>query len=316
MPSSPSTRAPLADGGGALAKLPRWEDVSPDLRRSFDDRIAKLDVLPLGTVRLVSALCDPDADPREIARMAAVDPSIAAELFRLVNSAFFGLREPVRTIQRALLFLGYTRVKFVVLRLGLGRAAGDSLPRRRLTEVWRHCFLAGEALQALEPWLPGIDIKEVQTAALLHDLGKALLAESPVRDGLADELECESEALPMEERILLETDCFGLNHCLLGVRISERLQLPPLVSAVQEHHHLPVECLPENGRPQIAAVKLASILAHHFAYRDDEERGGPIFPTPDLAPYRRLFPSLPDYADLVERVEPVLLEASSFLAAG
>lgn len=314
-PPPPAPTFPLG------VKLPRpWEEVEPTLRVRVEQRIAALDRLPLATVRLLPMLENPAADPREVASLAATDPSMAAEIFRLVNSPFFGLRQPVASLHRAVLHLGYSRVKFVVTRLGLERAVPTgSVSERRIRELWRHSFLTCEAVLALQSRLAGLDVHAVHTAALLHDLGKLLQFELEMRDGLAETLELDSDAVPMEERAILEDHCFGVHHGVLGERVSERLHMPPLVRAVQRFHHHPLDVLhgsaPPGTRGAIAAVKLSSLLARAFLQgraggRDPIET---VFTPPPIAPFRAVFPGLPEFPALLAAVERPLGHALALL---
>lgn len=165
-----------------------WEDVDPDLRASVDARIARLDSLPLGTVRILSALDEPGVSIARVARIVARDPGVAAEIFRVVNSAAFGLRKPVGDVHRALVVLGYTQVRSIAMRLGVERAVGR---RAELDALWRHSHLTCEALQAIAAPLGGSRAHAWFTAALMHDLGKLLRADLGGGDGV----ELENDAL-------------------------------------------------------------------------------------------------------------------------
>ncbi len=327
-PGDAATHATLPLGDEAAAGPPRrpmtWDEVAPRLRERLTDRIAGLSTLPTAMNDLIGVLQNEDADPAEVARIASTDPAVVAEILRIVNSAFFGLQAKVSDLHRAILLLGYNRVKFVVLRLAIeGDLARGADPGRtkRLRSVWRHSYLVSEAVSLLIRRHGGVRAPEAATAALLHDAGKLLLVELPPRDDLDSGSVFRGVPLTMEQRIFLEEDYFGVNHCLIGERIGAKLSLPPVVRIIQAlHHHdldgSEVSALAGTPVSMLALVKLADILAHDLQARLRTESGlaTPLRQEPPrMEVYRKSCPRLPDYDDLVESFTAPLRRSASFI---
>jgi len=131
----------------------------------------------------------------------------------------------------------------------------------------------------------------------------------------------DSAGIPVEERVYVEQDLFGVNHCLVGGLVAEHLSLTHLVRSVQLYHHHPVNAiwnlhLNSDVIQIIAAVKLADIIVHAF---EDQRHPQPQIMTglinrdPDVASFRPFFPNLPDFPILMGFLEPELQKSVGFL---
>ena len=77
--------------------------------------IKELPTLPQVAVTLMDLLDDPDTSAPEINRVMARDPSLAAKILRLVNSAYYGLANRVSSLNQATVMMGFKAVKSVAL---------------------------------------------------------------------------------------------------------------------------------------------------------------------------------------------------------
>ncbi|NOQ80895.1 MAG: HDOD domain-containing protein [Methylophaga sp.] len=62
-------------------------------------------------MELLVKLQDPEVEAKELANIISLDVSLSYKLLRLINSAFFGLRREVDTLQQALVMLGHSKIK-------------------------------------------------------------------------------------------------------------------------------------------------------------------------------------------------------------
>lgn len=62
-------------------------------------------------MELLVKLQDPEVEAKELANIISLDISLSYKLLRLINSAFFGLRREVDTLQQALVMLGHSKIK-------------------------------------------------------------------------------------------------------------------------------------------------------------------------------------------------------------
>ena len=117
-------------------------DLLDTLRRTFAQRdqvgeesvvailgkVRKLPNLPAIYHELVTTLKEDEVSLARVARIVRRDPAITAQLLKMVNSAFFGLKRHVNSIETALRFLGIETFKTLVLGQGGRRPAAKRPP--------------------------------------------------------------------------------------------------------------------------------------------------------------------------------------------
>lgn len=65
----------------------------------------------LAVLKLMAELNNPEADARDVERIVTTDVTLSYRLLRYVNSAFFGLRKKIDSIQRAIVLLGFRNIR-------------------------------------------------------------------------------------------------------------------------------------------------------------------------------------------------------------
>ena len=84
-----------------------------DILRKKIESIGGLPTLPRVASEIIARVSDPDSSMKDISKIIHQDPSLAAKILKVANSAFYGLRQEVSTLQLAMVVLG-----------GLGSPAG------------------------------------------------------------------------------------------------------------------------------------------------------------------------------------------------
>jgi putative nucleotidyltransferase with HDIG domain len=182
------------------------------------------------------------------------DASLSSELLRRANSALYGLRSQIATVERAVTMLGLDQVKGLAMTVGVGSYLRASLRLAVLRRCWRHslgCALIAEELA------PALDVRPDQayTAGLLHDVGRlGLLVKYP--QSYADLLNvCMENSFDLMSS---ERDLFEIDHCEAGAWLAEGWQFPrELVESIADHHNRQ----PERAEPLLRVVHLACRLA-------------------------------------------------------
>jgi putative nucleotidyltransferase with HDIG domain len=196
----------------------------------------------------------------QVADVIRRDPSMTARLLRLVNSVYYGLSNPVSSIEEAVFYLGVRQIRRLAIVTpvieDLQKLAGHTgFPWR---EFWRHCIataiMTRETLGEVQPGSDEVDY----VAGLLHDVGKIIMVAA-----FPDYFEQIQARLREEKPDLLrmETETLGLNHCELGARYLSAHKLPAAtIQAVRFHHH------PGSATAEIrlvAAVQVADLFVRH-----------------------------------------------------
>ena len=232
----------------------------PDLK-AVVSRLKSVPSLTPVYVAIMSELRKEEASARRVGDLVAKDSGMAAKILQLANSPFFGSRmavvEPAQAVQR----LGLETVRALVLTVHVFQQLDlRTVTRFRLGKVWRHSIAAAgfARLIARLQDAPADVASEAFTAALLHDIGKLVLAGSLPDDYAVIVEQAESDDLPTWQ---VELELMRTTHAEIGAYLLGLWGLPePIVEAVARHHH-PSESPAPDYCP-LGAVHVADVIEH------------------------------------------------------
>jgi putative nucleotidyltransferase with HDIG domain len=216
------------------------------------------------------------------------DPAMCAKILQLVNSAFFGVVRSVTDIKTAVSCLGINVLQSLVLSVEIFRVFHPvkPIPGFSLPEIGMHSQLTSKITADIGrgSLIPGIGL----CAGLLHDVGKAVLAEV-APDHLARALEgARLDRVPL---YVAEENLIGVSHAEVGAYLLAMWGVPHLIVEAVAHHHHP---------ERVAHQKLDLVSSLYFAnwIANDYEA--------------RVSPGLHTYAELNEDIVTTLGVASKF----
>jgi putative nucleotidyltransferase with HDIG domain len=161
--------------------------------------------------------------------------AVSAKLLQLVNSAFFGMSREIATVPVAVGYLGFEVLKQLVLTVELFCTFSSEwrTPGFSIEEIQRHSHWVAALASRLA--IAPQQTAAVSIAALLHDVGKLILAarlRKPFEQALKVSFE---ENRPL---YLVEEELTGTSHAQIGAYLLGLWGLPPaVVEAVSDHHH-------------------------------------------------------------------------------
>ena len=254
--------------------------------------------LPRTYSELRQVLSDPEASIDRVVKIVEQDVAISAKVLQLVNSAFFGVTREISDIQTAVSYLGMTILQNLVLSVEVFRsfAPRKSIPGFSLDEFHQHSQLA--ARLASEIGRRSRISNAVAVGALLHDIGKLVIAER-APEHLARALKGVGE----ERRPLyvIEEELVGVSHAEVGAYLLSLWGLPsPVVEAVAHHHH--PERVPQEKFDMISVIYLANQLVHQHAGASSESYEVLPVIEPKIMAIPEVSENLPDWHDLAEAV--------------
>ena len=189
-------------------------------------------------LRLETHLRRGDTSARQLGRLIEGSPALAARVLRLSNSAFYSPSEPVVGLSRAVVLLGDTVLRQLVLTsLITSRRATARTPRQSLAAA----RLMGDAVRsavvcrALASATRLASPDDAFVAGLLHDLGHIYLLDDDDDRYAGYMLEASDYTDTLELELLL---C-GTAHTDVGAVFAETWHLPASVSDVLQEHHDP-----------------------------------------------------------------------------
>jgi len=206
----------------------------PDL----EDLVAstgKLAALPSTVVELLFLLDDPTGCAEDVKKIIERDPAMTANVLKLANSAFYGVRRDITSVRDALILLGNRCVAALSFATGMAPVMRRELTGYGLTrhEFWNHSLISGAASseavrQAGEPHL----CSEAFTAGLVHDIGMLVIDPWLNQNGIV--LETEGPRLGV---LRLEQEELGFDHCQAGALLAGNWGFPQgLVDPIARHH--------------------------------------------------------------------------------
>ena len=218
--------------------------------------------LPAYVFELSGLLSTAPVDLRRVCRIIRTDPSLAAQVIRLCNSAMLGLRGRVSNIEHAVILLGTERLRTLVLTCSLVECVGNFLPQTELQSFWQHSLLTATLSERSALCLHYSEAEQAYLAGLLHDLGVLPLLILALRSKGA---KLTPGTIMWGEAVELEQQQFGVDHCLVGKCIGLSWNFSPEIIDVLEHHHRPQEA--RQDRVLVEIVGAADLVCQMHGVR-------------------------------------------------
>src|ERR1700761_3648779 len=233
----------MSDLRSANARLPTR--VSPALSAEETDKrkqrlltvLSKgLPTLPQYVLDLNALLSNASVDLKKVGAVIRTDPSLSAQILRLCNSALFGLRRRVISIEQAAVLLGTERLRTLVLACSVMQFAGKRLTGPQLASFWQHSFLCALLSERVARQVDYFEKEQAYLGGLLHDIGQL-----PLWIVVVDE-EARRRPMPPElwvDDLAIEREYFGMDHCKVGRSMAVAWNFMPSFIDVFENHHQP-----------------------------------------------------------------------------
>lgn len=232
---------------------------------SLIDQVNASHLSSIGSVvaRIIAVINDPEATAKELVDIIMTDPPLAANVLRLVNSAYCAPRNKIADIQQAVIFIGFEALKELALNQKVCEIfkRGLSINGYSRERLWKHSVavaLFSKMLYRREFAQRG---ENAYALGLLHDLGII------IEDQFRNELLIRSLQTAHTEGVTLqkaEQETAGYDHAAIGMALAENWQLPEEISLGIGHHHDPLKS------PEASAI-LTQVLhvANHYCQKRD-----------------------------------------------
>lgn len=239
--------------------------------KQIEAYVARLPSLSTTATKVMKTCNDPQLSPNDLNRLIALDPILAGQVLRLINSAYYSLRQPVSSLSRAIIMLGVNTVKNLVLSLAIIDQFRTPKPFRTLSNAtfWSHSVSVGVIAKCMAE-VQGVSLADQEdyfVSGLMHDLGKI-----PLNHQFNAEYQ---QAMALAKRsqgpmIHAERIMFGIDHSTVGGLIARKWRLSPAFVDVLARHHRPDDILPDRA-PLVHIVALANLYAQ--ALENDSPEG-------------------------------------------
>ncbi len=210
----------------------------------------ELPVMPPVAAEVMKKAEDPDTDLLSLTALISRDAALVVRVLKIANSSFYSMPRKITTVQQAIVLLGYSTLRSVVV----AAAIKDVFARFGLAErlLWEHAVAAGVASSLLAQDVGGLPREEALVGGLLHDVGKLLMyaeAESKYQEVMRTVY---GEG---PDPIQAELDVFGFDHTEVGRMLLAKWKLPEQLSNAVGAHHDPAQAEGDSeGSQPLAAL--------------------------------------------------------------
>ena len=238
LPGPPASIGSPDDTSAADSSSPAFISGRELIRKIISNTDA-LPAMPEVMLKVQQMIRHPGTTPAQLAKTIETDPSMTAGILKVANSAYYGFRGKVSTIQHASALFGTRRLAELITAISAGGVLGRAMEGYgfRAGNLWRHSVavacMASEIATAV-----GFEAADsAYMAGLLHDMGKIIL-DPYVRERkvLFDQyfsFHPQSTVQDAERNIL------GFDHAVIAAIICRNWSLPRSIAFGIQHHHQP-----------------------------------------------------------------------------
>lgn len=221
------------------------------------EQTLKLPTMPFIAGKVIAAIDKPETSIKELTALIEADQGIASKVLRIANSSFYGRPRKVSNVRQALMVLGFSELKNLVVAIA-AKSIYKSQDQQEM-RLWEHsvgCAIGTTLLaRSAAP-----EVREVAfVAGQMHDVGRVVMRmhhpgayrEAERRSGVGGDVE-------------YELKLFGFSHPDVGAVIMKRWNLPEALEEAAFHHHdLGLgSVLAANHARLIACVAISDHLCH------------------------------------------------------
>jgi putative nucleotidyltransferase with HDIG domain len=217
--------------------------------------------MPGNVTRVLREVEKSDISISTLAGLISLDQALAALVLQMSNAAALGYSRTCSTVYDAIMHIGLSRLKTILLASTTTDLMQRGLRGYRLGEgeLWHHSLVTAVAAEWLAQALRYPNPEEAYVSGLLHDMGKLLLDQFVLSDYSMIVEFVQRYQLPLWQ---VEEKLIGIDHARVGGLMAEHWNFPiTLVDAIR-FHHTPSFARVNQQLPAI--VNLANSFADEF----------------------------------------------------
>jgi putative nucleotidyltransferase with HDIG domain len=196
--------------------------------------------LPHVAIRLSKLISDESSTMQEFENLIKMDPTLVLRVLRTVNSSYYGLRQRVDSIARAVIVIGMKNLRNMVVTEALKdifrQSSDEDIFSRRL--LWLHCAAVGICSQMISERIFTQKGEDAFLCGILHDIG--MIVEDQVEQDLFFQA-CKVYEPATKPITDYEREVIGTDHCAIGYLLARDWKLPVEVQEGIKQHHKALE---------------------------------------------------------------------------
>lgn len=226
-------------------------------------QVHNLPNIPKVVQELITNFNNPETDATDISNKIQMDQVISAKVMRLANSARYGPGRSIKSIDSAVVMLGFDTLKTLVLASGITGSFKD-IPGFDKREFWRNSFMVANISKLIAKHTKE-DPETAFTCGMMHNIGELLIhLTEPEKSVQIGNLVSEGAV-----RTQLQQSQFGYDFTEVGTELAKRWNFPDVIQSAIRQHADPLSF--ETQNPLAAIVNLADYLNKGFSQEWSKE---------------------------------------------
>ncbi|HEY9100885.1 HDOD domain-containing protein [Chitinimonas sp.] len=226
------------------------------LEEIFDKAAGRLPMVPKVVQELLASFEKSETNVDQVVEQVSHDQVLSAKVLRLANSAKMSGGKGVKSIDDAVVRLGFDNLRLLVVSSGMSGMQVDS-PGFDRKVFWLKSFKTGN----LSRWaakLAKLDGNTAYTCGLLHNIGELLIhIAAPGEMAKIDRM-----VVAGTDRAQVENMVLGVDLAAVGGELARRWQFPAEIQRAIAQHQNPAAH--EQFEPYAGVVALSNLLVAQF----------------------------------------------------
>ncbi len=213
--------------------------------------------LPSVATEILRVANNPMTSANDVSNIIHKDQALTTKVLKLVNSAFYGFPGKIKTIQHAVVIIGFNKVKNIVMAASLFDMTKDRDSNLlNIPDFWTYSLTTAIAAQeVIKEVDSNIIPDDIFVAGLIHSLGTLILDQvfpQEFRSVLAKRHESTDKIIDIEKQIL------GFSHMQAGEWATEKWDLPKVLCSSIRYYQTPT--LANSDFEAVASVHIGSVI--------------------------------------------------------
>ncbi len=223
------------------------------------------------TIAMVLKVCNsPDTTANDLNRVIALDPVLTGNVLKLINSAYYSMRDRVTSLTKAIIMLGMNTIKNLAISTAILGTLNKTKPVKvsSIDAFWEHSISVGTAAKIIAS-MPELGLKnrdEFFVAGLMHDIGKI-----PLINCFPDSYALVDQAVQEDGVAIIraENKFLGVNHSQIGKQIAGKWGISGAIYETICYHHFSFTADVDNTQ-LVQVIALADIFAKTLGGKEDK----------------------------------------------
>lgn len=199
--------------------------------------ITTLPTIPIVATKVLELVDKPEIEINDVAELILSDQVMAARVIKMVNSPVYKPQHEIRSVKRALVHLGFHRIREIALTCSFMEAFDGKDGVFNIRTFWEHSFGVGVIARIIAQRVRYPDPEKAYILGVVHDIGEVFLSYYMKEEFQAIVDRINGTTMTFIEA---EKEMLGTTHCEIGVCLGQNWNFPPDYCDTILFHHEPL----------------------------------------------------------------------------